>query len=257
MFLTRLKIGQRLGLGFGSVLVLLVAIAALAWYSLQASRAATDRVIMMEKRSALTDEWAASTQLNINRVMALAKSSNHPALDAHYKPLIAKTTERINEIQKILDAEISSEHGRALLKDIAQRRTEYIDARKGYFELLKGGDMAAAESALNGKLMPAADRYTASQAELQAYERELLDKAVAASNATLDRQVVILFALAAAAVALGALVAWRIARSITQPLDEAVAVANAVAAGDLTRSVDSQRRDELGELLRALGAMKA
>ncbi len=49
--------------------------------------------------------------------------------------------------------------------------------------------------------------------------------------------------------------AWRIARSITVPVGEAVAVANALAAGDLTVHIAVKTEDETGQLLRAMQTM--
>lgn len=48
-----------------------------------------------------------------------------------------------------------------------------------------------------------------------------------------------------------------IARSITGPLDQAVAIANTVASGDLTSKIDVTSNDETGQLLRALKAMNS
>jgi len=252
----RLKIGQRLTLGFASVLVLLAALAALAWTSLQASREATARVIVMEHRSAVMDEWLASTRLNINRVLAMAKSGDNPDVDAYFKPMIAETTARINVLQKTLDEEISSEQGKALLKDISTRRSEYIAVRKTYFETLKSGDVAAAIRDLDTKLLPAANSYMDTMAQLQKFQRELVDTAVAASNTTIERQGMLMLALAGLAVAIASLVAWRITVSVTAPLHQAVGIASAVAAGDLNGHVQTTRKDELGDLLNALASMK-
>jgi methyl-accepting chemotaxis protein len=252
----RLKIGQRLTLGFASVLVLLVALTALAWTSLQSAQQATSRVIVMEHRSAVMDEWLASTRLNVNRVLAVAKSGDNPDVDAYFKPMIAQTTERINVLQKTLDEEISSDEGKAMLKDISTRRSEYIAVRKAYFETLKSGDIAAAIRDLDEKLLPAANRYMDTMAGLQKYQRSLVDAAVAASNSTIDRQEMMILALAAIAVLMASLVAWRITVSVTAPLHEAVGIATAVAAGDLNGQVQTSRKDELGDLLRALSGMK-
>jgi methyl-accepting chemotaxis protein len=253
----RLKIGQRLTLGFASVLVLLVALTALAWTSLQASREATARVIVMEHRSAVMDEWLASTRLNVNRVLAMAKSGDNPDVDAYFKPMIAETTARINVLQKTLDEEISSERGKALLKDISARRSEYIAVRKTYFETLKSGDVAAAIRDLDTKLLPSANGYMDTMAQLQKYQRELVDQAVAASNTTIERQGLLMLALAGLAVVIATVVAWRITVSVTAPLHEAVGIATAVAAGDLNGQVQTTRKDELGDLLNALSAMKS
>jgi methyl-accepting chemotaxis protein len=55
--------------------------------------------------------------------------------------------------------------------------------------------------------------------------------------------------------AFGLLIAWLIVTSITRPLAEAVHVAQAVARGDLSRTVEVDREDEAGQLLRALKEM--
>jgi len=56
-------------------------------------------------------------------------------------------------------------------------------------------------------------------------------------------------------VLLSALCAMLITRSITRPLNEAVQVATAVAAGDLTVQIDATSNDETGALLGALKSM--
>src|SRR5205823_2621048 len=59
------------------------------------------------------------------------------------------------------------------------------------------------------------------------------------------------------AVLLGAALAWRLTRSITVPLRKAVAVANAVAEGDLSTRIETGGGDETGQLMAALQAMNA
>jgi methyl-accepting chemotaxis protein len=256
VFFNKLKIGQRLTLGFASVLALLLVLTALAWNGLRNAQAATEQVVLLENRATVTAEWAASTRLNINRVLAVAKSRADAEVDAYFKPLIAETTTRINELQKTLEAEISSAEGKALLTKIAGLRTAYIDVRKVYFDTLKAGDLEAANRQLTSGLMPAAESYGNAQGELLTFQLGLVDAAVSTSQSTLRQAVMWLVGLAAAAVLLASLMAWRITRSVTAPLNEAVAIATAVAAGDLTRAVQSDRHDELGDMLRALGAMK-
>ena len=54
---------------------------------------------------------------------------------------------------------------------------------------------------------------------------------------------------------IGTLIVWIVSRSITRPLTDLTAAASALAAGDYTRVVQSNRSDELGELSRAFNAM--
>lgn len=54
-----------------------------------------------------------------------------------------------------------------------------------------------------------------------------------------------------------ALAALLVSRTISRPIGEAIAAAETVAEGNLTASLDSDRDDETGKLLRALGRMTA
>ncbi len=68
---------------------------------------------------------------------------------------------------------------------------------------------------------------------------------------TMSGILILVFALVAAAVAVF------ISRMITNPLIKAVKVADAVSEGDLTHSLESQAKDELGSLARAIDRMSA
>jgi methyl-accepting chemotaxis protein len=57
------------------------------------------------------------------------------------------------------------------------------------------------------------------------------------------------------ALVFGLLAAWAITRQIVIPLNQTLKVAERIAAGDLTQNLDSQRRDELGQLQRAIQSM--
>jgi methyl-accepting chemotaxis protein len=65
----------------------------------------------------------------------------------------------------------------------------------------------------------------------------------------------IFYLVCAAVFAVGLVFAWAITRSITRPLQEAVAIASRVASGDLSSEVAVRGKDETGQLLRALRDM--
>ncbi len=61
--------------------------------------------------------------------------------------------------------------------------------------------------------------------------------------------------LAACAVGLGLVFSWLLTIGITRPIREAVDLAETVASGDLTRTIEATSNDETGALLRALANM--
>lgn len=63
-------------------------------------------------------------------------------------------------------------------------------------------------------------------------------------------------ALALLAIALIHVLTWSTERSLTQPLRHAVAVFDRIAAGHYDNVIDGARRDELGQVLGALGSMQ-
>ena len=67
----------------------------------------------------------------------------------------------------------------------------------------------------------------------------------------------LMLTLAIAAILLGASLAWFITRSITKALREALAFAKAVTKGDLSCNIETHSKDEIGELLTALQEMSS
>ncbi|WP_426219226.1 methyl-accepting chemotaxis protein [Pseudomonas sp. DWRC2-2] len=65
----------------------------------------------------------------------------------------------------------------------------------------------------------------------------------------------LLISVTAAALLLGSLAAWWIARQIAVPLRQVLASANRIAQGDLSHNIHAERHDELGQLQQAIGDM--
>ena len=81
----------------------------------------------------------------------------------------------------------------------------------------------------------------------------IMSEDVMLQQAKRTRIMVLVFALIA--ITAGLLLGIVITRSITKPIEKGVAFAHSVAAGDLTRQLDIERDDEVGRLAEALNAM--
>ena len=256
MKLNQLKIGARLGVGFGSVLLLLVAAVVIAQFCLARGQRGFDLTLDMQARVSLADRWEGLTQLNVARTIAIVKSGGQPQLSAYLAPQMKATTEEISTVQRSLEARIESEDGKALFAAVGERRQAYIAQRDAALAMIKAGDVAAVDAVLEHKLMPAAGVYLASIEKFKAFEQTLAEQSAADMKADVEQGRLLLLALAVCCVAVGTVCAAVLTRSVTAPLRRAVASTREIAAGDLTRNVVSDGRDELADLERSLGEMQ-
>jgi len=254
-FITNLRIGPRLGLAFATVLVLLLVVAALGVTGLKRVNAGLKTVY--EDRTVALGQLAELARLaQRNRVLVM---------DMMMRNTPENTTRRDKELrenfqngQTLLDAYLATSlttEEKRLADDFVKARSIYSAALKKVADAMLAGNLEAAMSAYNEEvspLAPAAEKGVGALVRLQVdVAREEYDKAQSVERLTF------LISLAATALALiiGAGLAFTITRSITTPTARALALAETVAAGDLTTELEVQGQDEVSQLLRALGRM--
>jgi methyl-accepting chemotaxis protein len=256
MTLNNLRIGPRLGIGFGAVLALVCVIVAIAYTQLQSTFDGLGRLTRQEERASVARDWASKTQLNVTRAVAIAKASGQPDIENFFGPLIKRNSAEISELQKTLEAEIQSEQGKALMADAAAKRKTYLELRDELMNLVKQSDAPAAEALLATKVLPASDTYLTAMQAVQTQQAQAAEAGAEQLEHDIANASTALMALLAASLLVGGVMSWMIARSITVPLRRGVEAASVIAGGDLSQSVDSAHRDELGDVLRALGQMQ-
>ncbi|MEY3251583.1 MAG: hypothetical protein RL227_556, partial [Pseudomonadota bacterium] len=256
MHLNNIRLGKRLGLGFGTVIALLLVVATLSAQRLQSAQADSTRVQELQRRATLAETWRGDANLNVSGTIAIARSGGLREVDEFFAPQIKATSERITDFQKELTELVDSDKGKTLVTAIAERRAAYVDARKEVLALISAGNGAAAKALLGTKLMPAADQYTAAIAALAEYQEGRAQDASAAMTAQLLSAKLLLLGVVAVAamVAIGYAVA--ITRSVTRPLASAAAAAERMAAGDMSAPVVVEGSDEVADVQQALSRMQ-
>ena len=255
MKLNNLKLGARLGLGFGLVLALAALITLVGWGRLAATLDGIEQARTASARANSTQQWQALTDLNVNRTLAIAKSGGSADVKAHFAPLMKATSAEISEMQKALEESISTDTEREQFKEIAERRKFYIASRDNIFGLLDIEDPGA-KAALDGQLLPAAERYVEAIKAFQLHQREIAKAANDDNVAAAERARLLLLMLGAACLVMGAVFAWLITRSVTSPLRAAAESTRVIASGDLTQAVQAHGRDEVAELVGSLHDMQ-
>jgi methyl-accepting chemotaxis protein len=163
-------------------------------------------------------------------------------------------------IENALDEFGRGEHPEAQRKLLGELRThykQYTDARPRWFQLLGEGKVEeAAEWRAKTTTPYGAATVQAFGALLEQTQKDAATN-VAAMEQSASRVRALTFTVMGLAIALAAVVALMLVRMVVRPIGEAVRVADAVAAGDLTVRIAASSRDEMGRLLEGLEKMRA
>ena len=254
MHLNNLRVGTRLGLAFGLVLLITVAIAGIGvWRLHELTRVADQLTSTDNERLQAAVEWRQSIDLNWVRTRAALLDSDAGRLPA-WQAEMDKTSESTNAARKVVERLVNSDEGRRMLAEIDKAREAYRSPRAAVFKRKAAGEDVAA--LVDSQLRPLAEAYSKTILTLEARQRKLYEqtRAEAAANAEQSRIILIFCTVAALVIGIGASVL--LSRSVTGPLQLAVRRAGQIAEGDLTHPIETQGRDEAAELLTALRNMQ-
>ncbi|WP_197484469.1 methyl-accepting chemotaxis protein [Tepidimonas fonticaldi] len=258
VLLRSLRIGPRLGVAFGLLLAMMAALAAtglvaVVWTSDRVTTVYQNRAVPLQRLGELNQ----LLQRNRALVMDMLIDPGRANVERHAQEY-AQNDQRMRDIWADYQSRLhaSDEHRAA---------DAFEQARAAY--LAQGLD-AAARAMTDGRYDDAQELYLlqvkpqepAVQNALNALLAIKLNQAnqeYEAAQALRRKVTVTLISTSAGALLLGVWLAWRITRSITGPVRQAVQVADRVAAGDLTARPAVRGRDELGDMLRALATMQA
>ncbi|OYO30420.1 methyl-accepting chemotaxis protein [Janthinobacterium sp. PC23-8] len=253
--LTNIRIGARLAIGFAVVLLLAIICTSFsvisAWGNAQATRAMMEKPLAKER---LASDLYLLIYAAIERTTLIAKSSDE-SLSVTFADAIAAGTKKGGGLLKQMEGMLSSEQEKATFASVMQVRGVYQEAKQAVMAARKTGQAETAERVYTQQYMPAAQAYQAKVQGFLAEQRQAIDDTAHAIERANTRSQTLTALLAGLMIVFGSLCAWLITRSITQPLQAAIAVAATVAAGDLRTQFGQATRDEVGDLMRALKGM--
>jgi methyl-accepting chemotaxis protein len=257
--LARLKIGQRLLAGFASVLVLAIlvgvfSVSRLAEVNANTTDLATNWLLATRTLSDF------KTQVSIlRRAEASSILSGKPDVVAAQARRVADVKAKAADAWKSYLGTVDQPEEQALAGEIDAARVRYYAALDkslasdastpdGHEKLLAEyeGESKASFDVMSGAIGRDVD-----------FQTQGAEAAYQSSQATYSSARLAIIGLLAAAVLVGAAMAFVITRSIVRPLDSAVKVAEAVAEGNLTSAITATGGDEVSQLLRALQRMNA
>jgi methyl-accepting chemotaxis protein WspA len=251
VFLSRLKIGTRLGLAFAVVLSMVAGIVCLAVFRLDTllTEFTSNRVPGVVS----AHKWAISV-LDSARHMRNIFILDHDRIPEEMLGLQAQKKLRI-EYMNYLEKTLDTDQGRQLWKNVAEARAQYIPDEDEFIRLAQANQLDEARRLLIDKARPEQLKYLAEIYKLADYQVLLTGTDRDAAREGYNNSRRLLITIGVLATLCSALFAFWITRSITLPLKLAVGIAEQVAAGDLTAPLEVRTQDETGQLLMALKKM--
>ncbi|CAN7312870.1 methyl-accepting chemotaxis protein [Variovorax sp. LjRoot290] len=254
-FLSNVRIGTRLAIGFGLVLALTLASAVFALMSASSNAEATRQMMQSPlAKERLISDWYVLTYSAIARTAMIARTTDE-TLPVTFADVISDSVKKGGETMTKVEALLVTDLEKSTFKSIVELRAKYQAAKEAVQKAKAGGNAAETETVFKDTFQPAAKAYESRVLELLALERKAIDDMSRAIDEANAQSFNLRIALTALTLLLGGVCAFLIARSITRPIDRAVQVAETVASGDLTSRIEVDSRDETGQLMHALKNM--
>jgi len=253
------KIGVRLAAGLGLALAFMVGIAVTGIVNLGKLNDGTADIARDKVPKVIASYEAIGGVNDIARAMRNAMLSTDPeTVKKELKRVEDKKVEidgNLDKLAKLIADDVDAE-SKAKFKAVQEARERYLAVQAKFLQM--SADDSKREESVKYLLSGVRKEQTAfltALTDLVKYQSQAVNVASDVADQAYASSRSLMIVLTAAAAALAAWVAWWVTRSITQPLNRAVGVAEAVAGGDLTQHIEVTSRDETGQLLQALANM--
>jgi methyl-accepting chemotaxis protein len=256
MNLRDLKIGPRLGLGFGIILLAAIGLLAGSLLSTSASRKAqletlqhvdAQKDLALDMRNALLSSAVAVRSMGLQSDVVGVQKDEAEAKSQRAAYLAAKAK---------LEATGLGPEEKAILTRLAETDRRMDVQFKEAVDLASQFNAEQAAKIITSKIDPLLAQAVYELVGFIKLQKQYSDDATARTQASHATTVTVISLASAAVLALAALMAWRLTMSITRPLETALAVTDRVAHGELDCVIEVSGRDEAALLLGGLQLMR-
>jgi methyl-accepting chemotaxis protein len=252
--ITNMKIGIRLGIGFGLVLLLLVVLGIFSVRGMGKINQGLEQIVAVNyvKIELVNDVNEKTRSLIENIGMMLLKDQTERVAT---KQAIDTSRLEYKELMNKLEKLETTDKGKAL---IAAAKTSLDSARKANNEVIElslANKTGEALAIFNKEATPLNLKIRSAFNDIVQFQKEQMEVSHVEAISQLHDSRITIFVIICVAVLIGILISIFITRSITRPLSDGVAIANALAEGDLRINVEVNSKDETGQLMAALRHM--
>jgi methyl-accepting chemotaxis protein len=233
-----MKVSNRLAIGFGATLFLLLAVAIAGWMSIRQTARDTDALLDSHlKTERLVSAWKAIVETNVQRALAASKSSD-PATQKMFEDGIASTSKIAVSYQAQIVDLLDDPQAKALFDAAQEKRKIYQGVRKQAFDEKAAGNLEHANQIVEKEFIPAGDVYVASMGALVERQKAVIDEIGATIHNRSAGSAWMIAVLSAISIAVALVLGWLISRSLLKQLGGepgyAAGITDRIAGGDLT-----------------------
>nr|WP_244557197.1 methyl-accepting chemotaxis protein [Pantoea deleyi] len=163
---------------------------------------------------------------------------------------------KVDGLITLIGDQLNTPQGKEIYARLNDHSALFLPFIDDVVTLAQQGKSEEATQLLFGPRYQTQGDYMASLKEMQTFQEGRMSAAAAKARDDRAGALTIITIAGVVALLLAAISAWIITRSITRPLQDAVEAAQRVSRGDLSGVVRSDRRDETGKLLAAIGEMQ-
>ncbi|MBH1651910.1 HAMP domain-containing protein [Stenotrophomonas maltophilia] len=253
--LRNLRVGSRLGAGFGLLLLFIMAIVGLVLYGNQLKSAQFEKVVdvNMVKMRLLNDMLDTNNAVLMHRRLMVIKRGDEFDKDYQRAQQLSRTYDGIWAKYIKIPRDTT---GDTLVARIEAARKATDASTQQLHERMKAGDFDGAAKELLAE-HGLATAWNESISALLRHQETLTERSREEYRATESWTGTLSIAFGALSLLLGTLAAWAITRSLTRPLEGAVELADGIASGRLDSSIDATGNDEVTQLLKSMQRMQA
>ena len=252
-FFRHLKLGTRLAMGFAALILLSLIAAGVGVQRIRAVDAITDQLGGQDAEMlVLSQRWARAIEANTARTWVLFFATDEAAVARvkdELKVTVAATTERIKRMNELAN----TDEARRLIEVITTQRETFQSQRNALLKRKDAGENVNAE--VLDKVFPAAKAYLDAVEKLADYQQDFMAQTREEASTVARQGITALITGTLLAAVAGGLLAWWLTRSVVVPVRRVQAAAEAIANGDLSVQVQTDSRDEIGQLTQAMGHM--
>ncbi|MBU0816115.1 MAG: MCP four helix bundle domain-containing protein, partial [Gammaproteobacteria bacterium] len=257
MSFDNMKISTRLILGFG-VLALLISF--IGGTSIRKVGVVDEHFKLVVDDRYRKIESLEEIKGDLNRIARSMRSALIMSIPADIQQEVEVIEVSRADIAKKIDelkGQIKAPKGVALLEKLLEARNNYVPMQTKFSEFIRAGSIEDAKELLLGGLRPAQLAYFAALNEMIKFQVSLMEESSHVAAEDISSLKAVIMVSVGVALILAVVMATWIIRSITGPINQAVNLSRAVAAGDLSLEFEVSGNNETAQLLGALKDMQS